>query len=316
MTSDVLLPDHVGRSQTRSVLILADEESAQVSACHAAGAAGLSATKVVPLALGLEALGDFAVPDVTVVHVVTITPQTDSLLDRIDQLALSGETAGIVAFSAPCIDAVAARISSPQVALLCDPGRAELAIALGLAAACGRDGVRQARTDDEADRLQKIADEVARIAETLSNLAGGALGPGGDAFSDGMIGYRAEPAATLAEARPLSAAEVRGMIRIRRLRDRFLPEDLFADPAWDMLLDLIAARIERSRVAVSSLCIAAAVPPTTALRMIRTMTDRGLFVRIADPNDKRRVYIDLAESTAAAMTAYLSTAKAQAGLLV
>ncbi len=48
-----------------------------------------------------------------------------------------------------------------------------------------------------------------------------------------------------------------------------------------------------NRVAVSSLCIAAAVPATTALRWIKALTDRGLFVRAADPQDGRRVYIEL-----------------------
>jgi DNA-binding MarR family transcriptional regulator len=72
-----------------------------------------------------------------------------------------------------------------------------------------------------------------------------------------------------------------------------------------MLLDLMAARIEGQAVAVSSLCIAAAVPPTTALRWIKTMTDLGLFVRIADPNDRRRVFIELSPRAATAMSAYL-----------
>jgi len=36
-----------------------------------------------------------------------------------------------------------------------------------------------------------------------------------------------------------------------------------ADPAWDMLLDLTAARAESRAVSVSSLCIAAGVPTTT-----------------------------------------------------
>jgi DNA-binding MarR family transcriptional regulator len=63
----------------------------------------------------------------------------------------------------------------------------------------------------------------------------------------------------------------------------------------------MAARLEGRTVAVSSLCIAAAVPPTTALRWIRTMTERGLFVRHSDPRDGRRVFIDLSDEAAQAM---------------
>ena len=91
-----------------------------------------------------------------------------------------------------------------------------------------------------------------------------------------------------------SGETVRNVIRARRLRARFFDEELFADPAWDMLLDLLQAEIAQHRVPVSSLCIAAAVPATTALRWIKTMTDTGLFQRRADPHDGRRVFIELA----------------------
>ena len=104
---------------------------------------------------------------------------------------------------------------------------------------------------------------------------------------------------------PLTASAVRAIIRARRIRDRYFHAELFADPAWDMLLDLLAARLEKNRVAVSSLCIAAAVPATTALRWIKALTDRGLFVRSADPEDGRRVYIELSDDTARALAAYL-----------
>src|SRR3546814_15436252 len=88
---------------------------------------------------------------------------------------------------------------------------------------------------------------------------------------------------------------------MRRVREQYFPADLCADPAWDMLLDLYAARLERQPVSVSSLCIAAAVPATTALRWIKTMTDAGLFLREADPDDGRRIFIALAGGAFAAM---------------
>ena len=61
-----------------------------------------------------------------------------------------------------------------------------------------------------------------------------------------------------------------------------------------MLLDLLQAEISHLRVPVSSLCIAAAVPATTALRWLKTMVQQGLFVRRADPHDGRRVFVELA----------------------
>ena len=97
---------------------------------------------------------------------------------------------------------------------------------------------------------------------------------------------------------------MRRIIRQRQQRVRFLDADLFADPAWDMLLDLIAARVERKRVSVTSLCIASGVPPTTALRWIGQMVEAGLFVRVCDDTDRRRAFIELTEKAVDAMARY------------
>jgi DNA-binding MarR family transcriptional regulator len=57
-------------------------------------------------------------------------------------------------------------------------------------------------------------------------------------------------------------------------------------------------------VPVSSLCIAAAVPATTALRWLKSMTDQGIFVRRADPHDGRRVFVELSRDASASMRRY------------
>ena len=108
----------------------------------------------------------------------------------------------------------------------------------------------------------------------------------------------------------------RAKLRERRQREQFLPADIFADPAWDMLLDLYAAHFERREVSVSSLCIAANVPATTALRWIKSMTDEGLFVRRADNNDGRRIFIELSDEAAGAMSAYLDWLKVNPAAMV
>jgi DNA-binding MarR family transcriptional regulator len=149
-------------------------------------------------------------------------------------------------------------------------------------------------------RLQQLSEEVGRIANVLAALSEHEAA----ATAMAAVGGAAED-----EGERLDASFIRSIIRVRRLRDHFFQSDLFADPAWDMLLDLMAARVERQRVAVSSLCIAAAVPPTTALRWIKGLCDQGLFVRIADPEDGRRVFIELSSETAARMEAYLKSAQ-------
>lgn len=148
-------------------------------------------------------------------------------------------------------------------------------------------------------RLQQLSEEVGRIANVLAALSEH------EAAAAAMAAVGAVPN----DGERLDAGFIRSIIRGRRLRDHFFKSDLFADPAWDMLLDLMAARVERQRVAVSSLCIAAAVPPTTALRWIKGLCDQGLFVRVADPEDGRRVFIELSSETAARMEAYLKSAQ-------
>ena len=67
---------------------------------------------------------------------------------------------------------------------------------------------------------------------------------------------------------------------------------------------------------VTSLCIAAAVPATTALRWIAQMTEMGLLVREQDPEDKRRAFIALSDSAADAMARYFDELGKDAARLV
>lgn len=148
-------------------------------------------------------------------------------------------------------------------------------------------GAEKSSILESADELVRMKQVLGRIAETLL-----------------VAEAETEPGTA---ARKLDAASIRAVVRARRLRDHFFRSDLFSDPAWDMMLDLLAARLEGQRVAVSSLCIAAAVPPTTALRWIKTLCDDGIFVRTTDPADSRRVYIELGEETAKRLEAYFKS---------
>jgi hypothetical protein len=90
----------------------------------------------------------------------------------------------------------------------------------------------------------------------------------------------------------VSADWIRGMIGARRRRSAVFGS-LFADPAWDMLLELYAVQLEGERAAISDLCKVSAVPYTTALRWIGRLEEAGLIVRSADRQDKRRIWVDL-----------------------
>ncbi len=135
--------------------------------------------------------------------------------------------------------------------------------------------------------INALSIEASRIAQALAKLA---------------AEQTREPGAVPAA---VDVRLVRRLIKLRRDRDRHFPAEIFADPAWDMLLDLSAARLEGSQVSVSSLCIASAVPTTTALRWIRSLTEAGIFVRATDPMDARRTWIALSDSANEAMMAWL-----------
>jgi CheY-like chemotaxis protein len=110
-------------------------------------------------------------------------------------------------------------------------------------------------------------------------------------------------------------ATLRAIIASRSLRNRFFPSQMFADPAWDILLDLTRARLDGQQVSVSSVCIAASVPMSTALRWVRQMTDAGLLRRWTDPKDRRRDLIALTDATSAHMRDYLTAVHGTLGKL-
>ena len=103
------------------------------------------------------------------------------------------------------------------------------------------------------------------------------------------------------------AAEVRRIIKARRDRGRFFPRHLFADPAWDMLLELYAAELEQVRISVSKLCDASDVPATTALRWISTLVNESLVKRHSDPFDARRIFVTLSSKGLRSIRAYCQT---------
>jgi DNA-binding MarR family transcriptional regulator len=101
------------------------------------------------------------------------------------------------------------------------------------------------------------------------------------------------------------APMVRAYLRARRRREAMFGGDVFADPVWDALLDLYASSLEGRRVCISDACIAASVPPTTALRWLGKMEECQLIVRRQDETDGRRFYVELSAAAEAAMERWL-----------
>lgn len=107
------------------------------------------------------------------------------------------------------------------------------------------------------------------------------------------------------DERPALAALARSEYMHRRRRETIFEADIFAEPAWDMLLDLYVQDHLGRTVSIHSLCIAAMVPPTTALRWIGKLVIDGLIQRQRSRDDHRVVHVALTERGQATMEQYL-----------
>ncbi|MFT4057297.1 MAG: MarR family transcriptional regulator [Novosphingobium sp.] len=264
-----------------------------------ADAAGMRIAAAAPLAdlvtMG-EGLAQARLADVVLVDCPQVDAGVLAALARLDLRAAGGATRLIVSTGVEALDDVFACMDQSAPVLLVDPDRAERVLALGRVLATMPSGRVRELSDDDRLMLLRLTEQVGQIAGRIDRLdAGGIPAP-----------LAAAPAANSVPGQLPDARLVRRIIRQRQLRARFLDNDLFADPAWDMLLDLTASRLEGKRVSVTSLCIASGVPPTTALRWIGQMVDAGLFVRLSDGADKRRAFIDLSEKALQAMARYFT----------
>lgn len=102
----------------------------------------------------------------------------------------------------------------------------------------------------------------------------------------------------------ITAAHLRGIIYARSIRQRYFKMELFADPAWEILLELYSCGLEQRRHTVGSLCAVVNVPVTTVLRWVSSLHSQDLIERRGDPLDCRRVFISLSNTGQAAMHTY------------
>ena len=240
-------------------------------------------------------------------------PGLEGLLARLDMIAQTHGTRLIVIVGLDGLDTVVSAISCTDAAILCQPAFSDIVIAL-MAAQTGPEVRHQLRDSGGAGgdtEIDNLSNQLAQLNRTIEALVRDRFPerqtPPPQARQDGVHlrspgrDYAPLAGGDDAEDQPLTSHRIRSLLRARRMREQIVAADLFADPAWDIMLDLMAARLERAQVSVSSLCIAAAVPPTTAQRWIHQLTDRGLLERQDDPNDGRRIFIALSDEGAAAV---------------
>jgi len=154
----------------------------------------------------------------------------DTLLSRVNADVGSGRYGAVVSAPRALLDPLAARLTDRSIQIVIDGSDADRAAAMAVAYSGVDDPGRvfDVATDRNSERLRQLSDEVGRIAATLARLS---VGP------EAALQRSRVPETSAVPDVPLET--VRSVIRARRLRGRFFPEELFADPSWDMLLDLL-----------------------------------------------------------------------------
>jgi hypothetical protein len=290
-------PHDLSYSNKPPVLVAGSSETALLRAVRTVESCGLRVADQTPIDVAQERIGrQVAASAVWLELERDCGNAMDALLGRVNRDVADGRYGAVVSITGQLLDQAIAQVDDSAVELIVDASDMERAAALAIVANRGApDRLSDIAADQNAARLRQLSEEVSRIATTLARLS---TGPQANA-------RRMEPMPA-AELPQVSVESVRSVIRARRLRGRYFPEDLFADPAWDMMLDLLQAEISHLRVPVSSLCIAAAVPATTALRWLKTLVQEGLFVRRADPHDGRRVFVELAPQASQALRRFFA----------
>ena len=151
-----------------------------------------------------------------------------------------------------------------------------------------------------ANRLLQLSEEVSRIATSLAQLS-------------------AEPATASREKgvargeEELTVEEVDAVIHRRRQRSAYLPPDLLADPAWDMMLVLLRAEVMQRRASVSDLYAAAGVPETVAVRWLKSLEQRGLVLRCSRALYRQWDLVELTRDASSALRRWFADSFREGG---
>jgi DNA-binding MarR family transcriptional regulator len=80
--------------------------------------------------------------------------------------------------------------------------------------------------------------------------------------------------------------------QVQRLRADEFGRDLFTIPAFEMLLDLYTCRSRQPR-SLTALTAASSASERNSQRIVHRLAQRGLVKLRRDPNDGRRILVDL-----------------------
>ena len=147
-----------------------------------------------------------------------------------------------------------------------------------------------------ARELQQIADTAKALAEDMRRTI------------ENDSGKRAAPApGPAAPLRPedTSLRTLKLLQKLQEARSSIFGEAVMPEPAWEMLAELMRARLAGQHLSVTSLALSSKSPMTTALRRIEDLIQGGLAARMPDPADRRRTYVELTPEGMARMQLFL-----------
>jgi hypothetical protein len=134
--------------------------------------------------------------------------------------------------------------------------------------------------DTRSEELHRIGGALRQLADALATL-GTPVGEGRAIEVD--VAFDDTELALVAQS----------LYQMRRRRADAFPTGLFAEPAWDILLDLFCSTVGGKRISTKSLCCAADVPTSTALRWIGILEEKGMLRRWTPPDDQRLTVVHM-----------------------
>lgn len=155
--------------------------------------------------------------------------------------------------------------------------------------------VRATAVDSPGAReLRQIADTARALAEDMRRTIEQDAG-------------RREGTATSPAPRPEDASlrTLKLLQKLQEARSSIFGDAVMPEPAWEMLAELMRARLAGQHLSVTSLALSSKSPMTTALRRIEDLIQGGLAVRLPDPADRRRTYVELTPDGMARMQLFL-----------
>lgn len=110
----------------------------------------------------------------------------------------------------------------------------------------------------------------------------------------------------LGDFQHLTIASINAIIEARKLREDAFSADMFFDPAWDIILFLMRAKLRNEQMTITRLCQDTPIPYTTVLRWVSDLERRGYILKSNDPLDGRRIFLALSPKAVASLKKWYS----------